>query len=211
MIMENRPIKYLTLSVASRCNLACRYCYRGESGNEVMKLEWARTAIDLAAAGGEGFHLQITGGEPLLAWDLVREILKYVRDENINASIGLQTNGTLIDDEIARALLKYNVQLGVSLDGPMNVHNTLRGQAEATLNNLALLTDCNVPFRTTTVVSASNVDVLGKTALLLAAFPTVQGMALDLLVRKGGAAEIRFIPRLSPSPCGRAYRFKALP
>ncbi|WP_028315085.1 radical SAM/SPASM domain-containing protein [Desulfatibacillum aliphaticivorans] len=192
--MENRPIKYLTLSVTGKCNLACKYCYRGEPNNDVMKPEWAKTAIDLAAAGGESFHIQITGGEPLLAWDVVLEILDYIQKSKVQASVGLQTNGTLIDDNIARALLTHKVQLGVSLDGPIHIHNKLRGKAEQTLNNLALLTDRNVPFRTTTVVTADNAASLGKTALLLAAFPTIQGMALDLLVRKGSQPKSGVFP-----------------
>ncbi|SHK44895.1 uncharacterized protein SAMN02745216_03481 [Desulfatibacillum alkenivorans DSM 16219] len=192
--MENRPIKYLTLSVTGKCNLACKYCYRGEPNNDVMKPEWAKTAIDLAAAHAESFHVQITGGEPLLAWGVVLEILEYIQKSEVQASVGLQTNGTLIDDSIAQALLAHKVQVGVSLDGSITLHNRLRGEAEQTLNSLALLTDYSVPFRTTTVVTADNAASLGKTALLLSAFPTIQGMALDLLVRKGSQPKSGVFP-----------------
>ena len=184
--MASRPLKYLTLVVTGQCNLACRYCYRGKATQDVMRFEHARMAIDLGALKGVPFHIQISGGEPLLAWDVVLEILQYVRSRGLNVTIGLQTNGTLITGAIARVFLDYGVQVGVSLDGPVIVHNQLRGKGEQTIKGMATLSRYGVPFRTTTVVTANNVRSLGKTALLLAALPTAEGMALDLLVCKGG-------------------------
>ncbi|MFC2469526.1 MAG: radical SAM protein, partial [Negativicutes bacterium] len=80
-------LKLLVMSLTGRCNLACRYCYASEQDTATMDWETCRRAIDLAAASGEPFVLQLSGGEPLLALPLVRELTAYIRAEKIPARL----------------------------------------------------------------------------------------------------------------------------
>ncbi|MDR3090051.1 MAG: hypothetical protein LBU39_09565 [Desulfobulbaceae bacterium] len=83
---------------------------------------------------------------------------------------------------------KFRMQVGVSLDGPPPLQESLRGQAAATLRGLRLLEAEEIPFRVTAVVSDENVLQLDKLAWLLAAFRQAMGIGLDLLVVKGQAS-----------------------
>ncbi|MGD8399397.1 MAG: AAA family ATPase [Bacillota bacterium] len=74
------------------CNFACKYCYAGEHPQRMMSETTALKAISLAAADAAPFVLQFSGGEPLLAFDLIRKITDYVRRRRIPALVQLQTN-----------------------------------------------------------------------------------------------------------------------
>ena len=73
-------IKMLILGLTGDCNFACTYCYASEQPQEMMTESTARTAIDLAAAEGEPFILQLSGGEPLLAFNLIQNIVQYFKE-----------------------------------------------------------------------------------------------------------------------------------
>jgi uncharacterized protein len=99
------------------CNIACRYCYQNpqrDAGNVRQSYDLERM---FAAVEKEGGPLTLFGGEPLLlpVLDLERIFRwgfgKYGRN-------GLQTNGVLIGDEHVRMFREYNVDVGVSIDGP---------------------------------------------------------------------------------------------
>ncbi|EFR41810.1 radical SAM domain protein [Selenomonas sp. oral taxon 137 str. F0430] len=118
--------KLLVLALTGDCNFACRYCYAAEMRRETMDFETARRAISLAAAGGTPFVLQFSGGEPMLAFPLIEEIVRYVEAERIPARMQVQTNGSLLTEERARFLHRHRVGIGVSIDGRAAVHDCLR-------------------------------------------------------------------------------------
>jgi uncharacterized protein len=110
MSVELRP-----LGVA--CNIGCRYCYQNpqrDAGN-------VRQAFDLekmkAAVEREGGPVMLFGGEPLLLPLPALEDLFRWGFEKFGRS-GVQTNAVLITDEHLRIFRDYNVDVGVSLDGP---------------------------------------------------------------------------------------------
>lgn len=144
-------------------------------------------ALDLAGAGNGPFHLQLTGGEPTLVPTLIEKAVRRARGHTRPCTIGIQTNGTCLDPDLARLFKRFDVRVGVSLDGPPAVQQALRGQAAQTLNGLRILETRNVPFRVTTVVSHSNVGHLDRLVYMLAGFGQARGIGLDLLVKKGRA------------------------
>ncbi len=188
ILKDNRKIKYLVLSVTKRCNLNCKYCYRGTAGSAVMSRDVADSAIELLDPM-EGAHVQITGGEPLLHCDLVEYIAWKIRKTMRKVTIGIQTNGTLMNEEFTGIVKKYDLQVGVSLDGRKEVNESIRGQSSSVFAGLALLQKNNVEFRTTTVVSNLNVNHIHEIPFILSAFENSRGMALDMLVAKGMSME----------------------
>ncbi len=185
---EHPPIRYLVLWVTGRCNLDCRYCYRGDIGaTGTLDLETAERALDIAASSGQRFHLQLTGGEPCLEPVLVERILSRARALGSNASVGLQSNGTLIDDALARLFSRYQVYVGLSIDGVQQVHEAHRQEFAATVRGLSLLGRYAVPCRVTAVVTRESAPHLDRLALMLAGFANLRGLGLDLLTRKGNA------------------------
>jgi len=77
--------------------------------------------------------------------------------------------------------------------GPPAVQEKIRGNGAATIRGMKLLSDANMEFRVTAVVTRQNAGHLHELALLLAAFPTSRGLGLDLLIRKGRAAKLETI------------------
>jgi len=183
-----RAVRYLTLWPTARCTLDCAYCYRALRGGRPMPPEVADRAIDLAAAGGAPFHLQFAGGEPTLVPDLIARVVDRVRSRGLAATIAVQTNGTRITPGLADLLARGRVEVGVSLDGPVAVHDRLRARGASTLRGLGTLCERGVRVQVTAVLTAANAAHLPELALLLAAFPTVRGLALDPLVLSGSAA-----------------------
>jgi uncharacterized protein len=137
-----------------------------------MAREVAAEALKLAAESGRAFHVQMTGGEPALEPELVEWVASTIRKESWHATVGLQTNGTLIDRSLARMAKRYDIQIGVSLDGPVDIQDELRGGAVSTFRGLKVLAEEEVPFCVTTVVTEQNVAYLGKLALILGGFGT---------------------------------------
>ncbi len=122
-----------TLSLTHRCNLACRYCYAGNSRKPDMQLATAKQCIDTALASlpaGRSLDLGLFGGEPLLRFDLVREIVTYTyrrtREIFVPVRIGITTNGTLVSPEALDYFAEQGINLCFSIDGPEDVHDRNR-------------------------------------------------------------------------------------
>ncbi len=147
----------------------------------------AEKGLRLAAATGHTFHVQLTGGEPTLEPELIEWIASFIRKKSLPATIGIQTNGTILDASLIKMFKRHDIQVGVSLDGPPDLHEKLRGKSGPTIKGLKLLSDHDLPFRVTCVVTGQNVTAMDQLALFLGSFPTARGLALDLLVCKGYA------------------------
>nr|WP_320012534.1 radical SAM protein [uncultured Desulfobulbus sp.] len=190
-------INYLILALTNRCNLSCRYCYRGPLERRIdMEPETLQRALWMAGQGEGPLHIQLSGGEPCLVPGLIELAAQGASHLNRPVTLGIQVNGTCLNDEVIRLLKKFQLQVGVSLDGPPQIQESLRGRAKETLRGLMLLEQENIPFRVTTVVTQINVLHLDRLAFLLAGFQMARGIGLDLLVQKGNAC----IGANSPAP-----------
>ncbi len=121
--------------LTERCNLKCRHCYQSEAVSEMSYEEICRAIENVKDAFqswvteyememSPSFHF--TGGEPLLRKDLFA-ILDYVRGRGF--SISLMSNGTLIDEDMARRIREAQIKdVQISLDGLEATHNSLRGK-----------------------------------------------------------------------------------
>ena len=130
-------VKALCLHIAHDCNLACRYCFAGEGEyhgrRALMSLEVGKKALDfLVANSGNRVNLEVDffGGEPLLNWQVVKELVAYGRSleepHNKKFRFTLTTNGVLLDDEILAFANKEMSNLVLSIDGRKEIHDLMR-------------------------------------------------------------------------------------
>ena len=187
----------LVLSLTGACNYACAYCYAASHAPVEMSFTTARQALDLAGAGGSTeFILQLSGGEPLLAFGLLQKIVAYVEAKKLPARIQLQTNGSLITDEIAVYLQQHNIAIGVSLDGRPDVNDKLRkfkngsGATQAILAGLAVLRRHNLAAGITCVVTDRNVRELSGVVEMAYYAGNVRRLGFDLLRCQGRGSKL---------------------
>lgn len=128
----------------NECNLRCHYCFEESMRNNCLTPinriredfdkfldNYFDDFIDQLIAINTKLNRKETditfhGGEPLLIGaELFEKALIMIR-KRPNMTIGIQTNGTLIDDKIIELLKKYQVNVGISLDGPRYMHDVYR-------------------------------------------------------------------------------------
>lgn len=190
-----KHIKYIVLWTTNDCNLRCKYCYaNGGDKKEYMTFETAKKAIELPK---ESFKLQFAGGEPLLNFQLIKEIYSYLKKQKPNVKMQIQTNGTLIDDKIAKGIKEMNIAIGVSLDGYFEVNELLRGSTTETIDGIKTLGAFGVMTNLNCVVTAENVEKLDKLVDLAFYLGNIGGIGLDLL-RETGRVESCIIKKASP-------------
>jgi len=130
-------IKALCLHVAHTCNLNCSYCfasqgkYHGERA--VMSFEVGKQALDfLMDNSGTRRNLEVDffGGEPLMNWDVVKQLVEYARsvekERGKNFRFTLTTNGMLIDDDVIDFSNREMSNVVLSLDGRKEIHDRER-------------------------------------------------------------------------------------
>ena len=164
----------MTKPIGPICNLDCKYCFYLEkenlypdTRNWTMPPEVLERYIQqyIAAQPADEVHFAWQGGEPtLLGLDFFRNVMelerKYADGKTIHNA--LQTNATLVDDEWALFLAENKFLVGVSIDGPRELHDHYRvdkGNAptfDRVMRGLSKLKAYKVEFNTLTVVNRHN-------------------------------------------------------
>jgi uncharacterized protein len=198
MVESSREFQVFVKPAGPVCNLACRYCYYVDKGGLYPKDETFRMPDPLLerylvqhieACGDPVIRFSWHGGEPtILGLDYFRRVVALQRrhlPEGRTIANGIQTNGTLLDDQWCRFLAAEGFTVGLSLDGPQEVHDRHRltrgGQsshAEA-LRGYRLLQEHGVPCEILCVVSAGNVE---------------HPLAVYRFFREIGAGYVSFLP-----------------
>lgn len=168
MIQPNTTVYQVHFKVASRCNLNCSYCYiynKGDStwkdrpplmSDEVFEATLRRIRAQCNITGQKFLLMGFHGGEPCLvgahrfsAWcAMARTVLNDIE----NLEICIQTNGTLLDDDWIDVFRKNRVNVGVSVDGPQEVHDVFRvdhqgnGSYEQVRRGIQRLHGAGIPF-----------------------------------------------------------------
>ena len=135
--MQSAPIKSMCLNVAHDCNLRCEYCFAAKGdfgcGRMLMSAEVGKLAIDFLIKNSGTRHnleLDFFGGEPLMNFNVVKEIVSYARSEekkhNKNFRFTITTNGLLLDDEKIDFINKEMSNVVLSLDGRKEINDKLR-------------------------------------------------------------------------------------
>ena len=138
-MFKKRPtvVKALCLHIAHDCNLACRYCFAEEGEyhgrRALMSYEVGKRALDfLIENSGNRKNLEVDffGGEPLMNWQVVKDLVKYGRKQeklhDKNFRFTLTTNGVLLNDEIMDFCNQEMGNVVLSLDGRKEVNDRMR-------------------------------------------------------------------------------------
>ncbi|MCR3761053.1 Cys-rich peptide radical SAM maturase CcpM [Clostridium felsineum] len=141
----DRHIDQLTLQVTQDCNLRCSYCAYSKfdnltqrnRSNKEMSIETATKAIDFLlrhSNDSEKIVISFYGGEPLLKFDFIKEIISYAKENFIGKELrfALTTNATLLTEEIIEYSINNNIDIMISLDGPEEIHDINRKFADGT-------------------------------------------------------------------------------
>lgn len=165
------PLYLLVKPASSLCNMRCKYCFYHDVVShrqlqscgmmEDSTLEaMVRSALQYAD-GDCAFGFQ--GGEPTLAGlDFYRRLLKLQKDYNVKGlriHNSIQTNGMLIDDEWAGFLAENDFLVGLSIDGPKDIHDQFRldsagkGTHSRLMKTVSLLKKHNAAFNVLCVVN----------------------------------------------------------
>ncbi len=134
---KSRAIKALCLHVAHSCNLTCDYCfaaqgkYHGERA--LMSFEVGKQALEflIANSGGQkNLEVDFFGGEPLMNWEVVKQLVAYARSREQSSGkhfrFTLTTNGVLVDEEVIEFSNQEMNNVVLSLDGRPEIHDRLR-------------------------------------------------------------------------------------
>lgn len=130
-------VKALCLHIAHDCNLACRYCFAEEGEyhgrRALMSAQVGKKALDfLIAHSGNRRNLEVDffGGEPLMNWDVVKELVEYGREQeklyDKHFRFTLTTNGVLLNDEVMEFCNREMANVVLSLDGRREVNDQMR-------------------------------------------------------------------------------------
>ncbi len=130
-------VKALCLHIAHDCNLACKYCFAEEGEyhgrRALMSFEVGKKAIDfLLANSGNRRNLEVDffGGEPLMNWNVVKQIVEYGRSKETEFDkkfrFTLTTNGMLLNDEVMEFANREMSNVVLSLDGRKEVNDAMR-------------------------------------------------------------------------------------
>lgn len=185
VILKPPLLKFCYFIVSEVCNLGCKYCFI-ESGIPFNHAKKYMTAdVALASATYFAFNAKrcikplatFYGGEPLMNFNAVKLITRIIRgyethvDEKARTQIHMVTNGTLITSEIARFIVKNNINVGVSLDGPGYIHDLERiyagrkkGSFAPALRGYNLLKKAGGNPGISCSISTHNVDYLAEIA-----------------------------------------------
>lgn len=131
------PIKAMCLHIAHDCNLRCKYCFASTgdfgTGRKLMPLEVGKAAIDFLlekSVGRENLEVDFFGGEPLMNFDVVKEIVSYARSKEKeygkNFRFTITTNGMLLTDDKIDYINQEMSNVVLSIDGRKEVNDRMR-------------------------------------------------------------------------------------
>jgi uncharacterized protein len=204
MAKASREFQIFAKPVGSICNLDCHYCYylkkehlypKGESlrmSGDILE-EYIAQHID--AFPGPVINFSWHGGEPtVLGLDYFRRIVALQRKHrppNRRITNGIQTNGTLLDEDWCRFLAAEGFAVGISLDGPQEMHDRYRVTKSQNPTHVQVMRGYNllrkhrIPHDILCVVNAHNVQYPAQ---------------VYRFFKQIGAQHLGFLPLVEPQP-----------
>ncbi|MBV1758731.1 MAG: thioether cross-link-forming SCIFF peptide maturase [Dethiosulfatibacter sp.] len=130
-------LKAMCLNVAHDCNLTCQYCFASQGDykakRSLMSVETGKKALDFVlqnSGARKNLEVDFFGGEPLMNFDVVRELVQYGREEEIkhgkNFRFTITTNAVLLDEEKMAFINRHFDNIVLSLDGRKTVNDKIR-------------------------------------------------------------------------------------
>jgi len=166
-------IETVVLQPTPFCNIDCKYCYLPDrSDKTVMKHQTVVAVFErIFSSGWASPHLTVIwhAGEPLVLpvsyYETAFSAIEALRPEALNIHHAIQTNGMLLTPEWCAFLKRWDVGLGVSIDGPQELHDANRvtrsgkGTFERTIAGIRLLRRERMPFHVISVLSSRSMGM----------------------------------------------------
>ena len=139
--LRTYPYPQMILGLTENCNLRCKYCIFSGNYEEMRTHTFKRMEKETALKSVQNMDyinewkeyapdkqpvISFYGGEPLLRFDLIQEVVAYVKQTGFKTMFSMTTNGTLLTDHIIEFLVTHNVMISVSLDGSKEMHDKNR-------------------------------------------------------------------------------------
>lgn len=142
-MMVSSPVKAMCLHVAHDCNLRCSYCFASTGdfgeGRKLLDADTGKKAIDFLltqSKGRKNLELDFFGGEPLMNFGVVKEIVAYARSKekeyHKNFRFTITTNGMLLNDDIIDYINREMSNVVLSIDGRKEVNDRVRVRCDGT-------------------------------------------------------------------------------
>lgn len=173
-IIPQKNFSLLVKPASFGCNLRCTYCFYLQkeklfAGSHMMTDETLERMISSFMSVDLPNHsIGWQGGEPtIMGLDFYKQVVHFQKKygkSGMNVSNGLQTNGTLLDDNWCKFLTEYNFLVGLSVDGPKEIHDKHRWTATGTgshdlvMKGMDALKRNNTEFNVLTLITDSNVN-----------------------------------------------------
>lgn len=173
-LRKNPDLKYLFFELTDCCNMSCLHCGSNctSKNNTYLSYEAICKVLDEVADAYKAKQIIVvlTGGEPLLHKDFFK-ITEYINEKGFRW--GMTTNGTLINEEIAKKLIAHKLgSVSISIDGLKHQHEMLRqfkggfDLAVKGIKKLLEVRNIELVVQITTVISKLNYDSLEEIYLL---------------------------------------------
>src|SRR6056297_2167166 len=158
----------LFIFLTSNCNLRCQYCFAsGGEKRKVIDFDFTKAGIDYVLEKNKEKKINLYfhgGGEPTLAFDLLKKIVSYAKSKADIIKLGLQTNG-VAQKHVIDYLSNNKFRLSVSIDGPPSIQDKQRPQKGGgkssffTERTIKYLVQQNYPYlRARSTISQFSVD-----------------------------------------------------
>lgn len=147
--------KFAWIEITNKCNLKCIHCYNESDAqcDNVMSINDFYKVVDYLVRIGVS-KIQITGGEPFLNKDILKQMLNYTIGKF--SFIEIFTNGTLITDEWFEYLLKNEIHIALSVYSyNSQIHDSvtrIQGAHYKTSKTIEKLKKFGVPYRVCNVL-----------------------------------------------------------
>ena len=216
------PFSVMTKPMGPRCNIDCQYCYylekeklypdekRFRMSDDVLE-RYVRDLIDAGVKAGQreiAFAWQ--GGEPTMLgvgfFEKAVALQKLYAPEGVTTTNAFQTNGTLLDDNWGRFLARENFLIGISIDGPREIHDKYRrdragrGTFDKVMAGLEVLQRHKVDYNILTTVHRENA-IKGKQVYnFLKTLGTQHIQFIPIVERKTASGGLAAAPQVDSDP-----------
>ena len=159
------------IKLTNICNLNCAYCYLKDTLYNryypdfmpiaILEKVIFKTIDFNFQKGNKEVNVCFHGGEPTLydisaLGETLRKVKEHIDEKSIRINYSLQTNGIEITNSLIEISKEFNINLGVSIDGPLELNSHYRGSENLTakiIKNIELLNQNNIPFGVLSVIS----------------------------------------------------------
>ena len=165
-----KNLQQVYFAVTNKCNLHCGYCYAIEKNqsSKFFSFDMFKKIVDAIAYHASSKHIEIIfhGGEPLLAspeffQDCLEYAIKVMETNHKTVDFGIQSNLTLMTNQMLSLMERFNMSVSTSIDGPEDIHNAARQKWQTTMEWMRKIKSRGLKVSPIAVCSRHNHRMIG--------------------------------------------------